>query len=177
MSAPSPNTSFYGEPIHLAIGSSYFVIDALYLDDIILNSHKIDKKNIENSIRNEVFPFPNTNFPFAKFFTKKVTFHPNQLVRIKSKEVTNFDKTRILASDTGLLLFINQDIFLDLVLNNNYTYDALVASMTTEINFYYWDFLTAKFGTSNLGIIRPVFKLENSTYMGGGGKFFIAEQP
>lgn len=177
MSAPSPNTSFFGEPIQLAKGFFYFVIDALYLNDVVLKSHKVDKENLEHSIRTDVFSFPNTDIPLAKFFTIETTFHPNQLVRIKSNEVTKFKKTLLLDSDTGLLLFIHQDVFLDLILNSGYDYDNLFSSRTGEFDLSYWSSLTAKYDASYLAIIEPVMKLENSTYMGGGGTFLIAEQP
>lgn len=141
------NISLNGEVIKTKIGTSYLIIDALYLNDV--------KENIPNfcndiisEIRLNVFPYTDT--PFAEYIAIDSTFDIHKI-----KKVDNMSKVdaSFFSTDTGLLVLINKNLLVDLL--NSYDYDKLVDSPDPNeiINLIYWEQLKSNYDTDEVGLI------------------------
>lgn len=142
--------SLQGEDIALGINKTYVVIDALYLDDI---KHEIDSLNITNlvgEIREKVFPF--IDIPFAMVMMKDANLFPVQNIQqIDYNSISDSDKRTCLASDTGLLVFIDENLIYEFT--KNFSYDDLVDSAIDPININYWNDIISSFDQSTLGLV------------------------
>jgi len=146
------NISLKGEDIILEGGKSYIVIDTLYLTDIRGKSQILDKSNIEQEVREKVFPFPNTETPFASLsipesLEKALKFGVNKIK--KGEEGENISKS--FSSDTGLIAFIEKSLLLDFA--SALDYNQLVDSLQGPIDINYWAQIEKKFGSSNCALI------------------------
>ncbi len=142
--------SLQGEDIALDINKTYVVIDALYLDDI---KHEIDSLNITNlldEIREKVFPF--TDIPFAMIMMKEANLFPIQnIYQIDYDSISDSDRRACLASDTGLLVFIDENLIYEFT--KNFSYDDLVDSTVHPVDIDYWNDITSSFDQSKLGLV------------------------
>ena len=146
------NISLNGEPIFLQPEIEYFVIDALYLNDVRNAREKLSFDNIDEEIRQVVFPFPYTDTPFARFKPKKKEFNINEIKSVTYEEVLA-DKSLFFSTDTGLILFIAEKIFGDMLKNSDYDYDILVDSSLNPINIDYWDQLVNDYPPLNTALV------------------------
>lgn len=148
------NISINNETLELSLGKSYYIIDALYLNDIkkeLLNNNlKVD------DIRDQIFPYTDT--PFAQYTALKKIFSLNQIKKVDYDEVILGDFS-FFSTDTGLIVFINEKILIDFI--KSYDYENLVDSEDEFINENYWKELASKFDLTDLGLILASIDLEN----------------
>lgn len=144
------NISLGNNPISLIPNAKYLVIDALYVEDIkqaYLNL-KINGTMFIDDIREKVFPFTDT--PFAEYIPQKSTFALKQLEKINYNQVEPSDRD-VLSTDTGLLLFLKEEILKEFSLKFNY--GELVNSSSDLINEEYWNLITSDYNPLDVAII------------------------
>lgn len=145
------NISSNGEPINLEIGTIYFVIDTLYLEDIKEEIHNLNEENFSYYIRNQIFPYLNT--PYVYYKACDSLFKVDQIKKFTGDEeqVNN----SVFATDTGLIIFINQHILLDVLRKHPYNFGDLVDtnSVYEFINMDYWNLLTHNYKYTDFALI------------------------
>ena len=142
------NISLNKEQIILNAGKKYYVMDALYLDDIKNFPEDLDKNDLANEIKKKVFLYTKT--PFAIYETNKGNFRIDMIHKVNYKEIEHFDDSYF-STDTGLLILFNECILIDLL--KLYEYDKLVDSITSPINEEYWDYLSSHFTTNDVALM------------------------
>ena len=140
------NISINNEPLELSIGKSYYIIDALYLNDI--KKELLNTNNLPEDIREQVFPYTDT--PFAQYKTNKNTFFVSQIKKVDYSEVILGDVS-FFSTDTGLIIFIFEDILIEFI--KDYNYEDLVDSEDELLNEKYWEKLVSKFNATDIGLI------------------------
>lgn len=141
------NISIQGIDISLNFGKCYYVIDALYLNSIKFEVDNLDKRIFDKEIEEKIFPYAYA--PFAKITAKSI-FQVRGIKKVKYEEINPKEKNYF-SSDTGLILFIMNEIFIEFL--ENYDYNILTESITEIINFSYWDNIVSKFERNDLGLI------------------------
>jgi hypothetical protein len=159
------NLSINSESIEVIVDKLYYIIDALYLNDI-KNAVLLNHVSIVD-IRKEVFPYTDT--PFAEFKTKNNIFSVNRIKKVDYEAVVTEDYS-FFSTDTGLILLISEDIFIEFL--NDYNYDLLVNSDYELINENYWKSITSKFNVEDVGLILSSSNSEND--FDGSGTYRIA---
>ncbi|MEZ4772744.1 MAG: hypothetical protein R3D00_06130 [Bacteroidia bacterium] len=157
------NVSTNGESLSLLPEKRYYVIDALYLNDIKDKINSLDQANLDQEIREKVFAFPRTDTPFVKYASNRNIFSIEQIKKVNYNE--EMAKDTIFSTDTGMILLIEQGILIDFM--QNFDYDTLTDSLTDLIDIKYWDELTNRYapGLVNLAIapgIQSGFDFEGS---------------
>ena len=153
------NISINNEPLELNLGKSYYVVDALYLDAI-----KIGLSNNGNSLENikdDIFPY--NDVPFTKFKAVSRVFDVKN-IRVVINDGNNRIQFRF-STDTGLIIFINEDIFFEFI--ENYSFNKLVNPDEELINQIYWEELTSKYNLTDVGLILASIDPENE-FQGSG---------
>lgn len=140
------NISKKGEDIKLISDKNYYVIDALYLNSIKLEITNLDVYLLDKEIEDKIFPY--TDAPFAKITTKG--FFQVQNIKKTNRDGINPNDKNYFSSDTGLIVFIAEEILLEFLIV--YDYDILVETITDD-NFSYWDDIISKFNLNSLGLI------------------------
>ncbi|MCD0476655.1 hypothetical protein LPB87_19860 [Flavobacterium sp. EDS] len=140
------NISINNEPLELSIGKSYYIIDALYLNDI--KKELLSTNSLPEDIREKIFPYTDT--PFAQYKSNKNTFFVNQIEKVDYDEVVEGD-TSFFSTDTGLIVFVLEDILIEFL--KDYNYEDLVDSENELINEDYWNELVSKFNSTDIGLI------------------------
>jgi hypothetical protein len=158
------NISFLNDDkIKLKIGQSYIIIDALYLMDIKEKLSKIDTIRLIDCIREIIFPY--TDIPFAEYKSNLSSFTLNDLKKVDYEEV-DISNRSFLCTDTGILIFVNENILLKFI--ELFDYSELVNSLIDIINIEYWDKLTNQFDEMDLGLMMSQSEDENEILNGGG---------
>lgn len=122
------NFSLNKESIDLICGIKYIIIDALYINDIKQELSNLKSEDIFDEIRSKVFPYTDT--PFSEYIPLKDTFTLNQIKKVDYGQIADGDKT-VLSTDSGVLIFINEKVFVDFV--SKYDYGELVNSFSNPI--------------------------------------------
>ncbi len=144
------NISLKGEDVLLQRGKSYFIIDALYLNDIKNGLTGIDIANLENDIREKIFPYTET--PFAIIALNKIGDGLQAIEIDKIKKTGDEDvDPRCFSTDTGLIIVLEKSIFLEFL--THFDYDKLVEGLSKPINISYWTELEQQFAKNNCGLI------------------------
>ncbi len=143
------NISLNNESIRLKSNKKYIVIDALYIDNIrqIPFICDIDNNSLE-ILRTEVFPYTDT--PFAEFNSCSEIFKIEQIKKINYHNI-NVKDNSIFSTDTGLIIFINKEIFSSFI--KNFSYEDLVNSDLEIIDINYWDLITNDLDLDDVGLI------------------------
>ena len=136
------NISLKGEDILLKSGNSYFIIDALYLNDIKNGLPSIDIANLENDIKEKIFPYNETSFAIISLDDTADGLKKIEIDKIKKADDEDNDP-RCFSTDTGLVIILAKSILLDFL--KNYDYDKLVEGLNEPINIAYWTELEKKF--------------------------------
>lgn len=157
------NLSTNNETLELNVGKSYLIIDALYLQEI---KNEFEDTNIRD-IRSKIFPYTST--PFAQVKILKKIFFVNQIKKVGHNKVVPNDYS-FFSTDTGLIIFISEDIVIEFL--KNYSYEDLVNSEDETINKKYWENLISRFDTADLAIILSYVKSENN--FDGSGTYKIS---
>ncbi|WP_202704461.1 hypothetical protein [Flavobacterium sp. UGB4466] len=159
------NISKNNEPLELSIGKKYYIIDALYVTNI---KNEFLKANIlPKDIRNKVFPFTDT--PFALYKANNNIFFINQIKKVDYDEVVLEDLS-FFSTDTGLILFLNEDLLVDFL--KEFNYDDLVNSDNELINEKYWEELVSNFESTDFGLVLADIDSENDFDGSGTYKVF-----
>jgi len=142
------NVSIKGEDIRLISGKCYYIIDALYLNNIKLGIATLNISIFDPEVEEKIFPY--TEAPFAKITSSRGLFH---VMNIKKASYENIDSSdrNYFSSDTGLVAFVSEEILLRLL--PSYDYNTLVDTITEDLNFKYWDDLASNFNMNDLGLI------------------------
>lgn len=140
------NVSTRGEDIILNQLKYYYVIDALYLDDIRRKISDLEVPQSGSDLKEKVFPYTST--PFARI-KGETSFHVRSIRRRSSLTATSGEK--IFSCDTGLVIVIEETIFFRLAAI--FDYDAVVGSATEEIDLVYWDKITSDFNPEAVALI------------------------
>lgn len=159
----SDNISLNGKDVFLFPKKYYYVIDALYLNNIKTDFHTLVKNRIEQEIKEKIFPY--TDAPFAKVLISNSTFRIDNIKKAKYEELSS-EKKNYFVSDTGLILLIEES-YLALLLEN-YNYDDLVDSPTEDINMIYWRKITSKIPEGDIGLILAPGVDSGYEFEGGG---------
>lgn len=141
------NLSLNKEPLVLKKQNHYFIVDALYLNEIKNKLAEIDVANLSNEIREKVFPYTDT--PFAEYKANENIFNIEKIRKVDYREVVIRDKS--FSTDTGLIAFIERKLLIDFIVL--YKYDELVDSINEVINTHYFKKITANFLLTDIGFI------------------------
>jgi hypothetical protein len=159
------NISVDNSPVKLKNNAMYYLIDALYINNIRERMSLLTEENIDSQIRGKIFPYTDT--PFAKYYSKSEKF---EISAIKDITRSNIADDSCFSLDTGFLMFINESCFLQFV--KTFTYDDLVDSLSDIIDFSYWDNMTKNYDYDDIALI--ISEGENSKYeFKGGGSYKI----
>lgn len=142
------NISINSEDIHLNIEKTYWIIDALYLNDIAKQDLS-DVKDISQFVRQKIFMY-NLN-PFAYYKPKDKIFSVKKIKQLEYSVIDKNNMEDVFSTDTGLVLFINENIIYTLL--KYYNYDNLVDSMIDIINYEYWESIVNKFEQDDIALI------------------------
>ncbi|UGU18132.1 hypothetical protein LS482_09655 [Sinomicrobium kalidii] len=142
------NISTKGENISLKINEIYFVIDALYLDEIKEKIDKLQIDNLEQDIKEIVFPYTDT--PFGKFITFENLFEIIRIKKASYDEYRDFNENYF-STDTGLLVIIRKSILIEFA--REFNYDDLLDTNMDDINLTYWHEVTRSFEKQDIALI------------------------
>jgi hypothetical protein len=142
------NTSLMGEDITLCAGKNYYVIDALYLNDVKVGLSDLQKDKTDEKIAREIFPY--TTAPFAKILMHRDSFQVHSIIKVRHEDLLP-DGGNCFSSDTGLVLLIEQSHLISFV--KAYNYDDLVDSHIEDINLGYWNNITSGINRNEIGLI------------------------
>lgn len=152
------NISLHREHLKLDVGKTYLVIDSLYVNDI---RDAFFNKYIEeydyNEIRRIVFPYVATPFTFYNSGTP--IFDVQQI----EPATQSLNTGRCFSVDSGLLIFINTEIFFNLL--PLFDFEELVETNNGLINISYWKKLTSNFKEIDLAL---VLASSDMTFSGSG---------
>lgn len=102
------NISLNCEPLRLRTDINYIVIDALYLNTISENKERIESNSFLLNNRSIVFPYMDS--PFAIYLPHQPLFNIKKIKRIHDEDVDPSD-TSLFATDTGLLVFVDESYY------------------------------------------------------------------
>ncbi|WP_316822893.1 hypothetical protein [Pedobacter gandavensis] len=118
------NISLNNEPLRLRTGTTYIIIDALYLNDIKECIQNIDTSSgIIASIKSISFPYMDT--PFAMYLAKESLFDVSKIKKVHYSDIDVRDPS-FFSTDTALMVFINETLLLQFV--DAFDYNELVDS-------------------------------------------------
>ena len=120
------NISIQGEDIILSTDKTYFVMDALYFNEIKLGIDRLVKGNIENEIKEKIFPFPYTDTPFVKVRLNDEKFDVHKIQKLDYDSLTQAEKAGCFSTDSGLIVFVADNLLLEFA--STFSYDELVDS-------------------------------------------------
>ncbi len=162
------NISVNQESVRVAAGSTYIIIDGLYISDI-KKSVKVFERDISiEEIQPIVFPY--NELALGEFVAGVELFDISRIKKItydKSLRV----KKNVVSTDTGLLLFVNKPVFWDFI--ESFDYDTLVDSDESLINESFWQSLIKWFNITDLALIIPTIS-RSCISSGGGGIYEIS---
>lgn len=148
------NLSTRNEPLELSLGKQYYIIDALYLNDI--KSEFLKANVLPKDIRNEFFPYTDT--PFALYKASKSIFSINQIKKVDYDDIILEDLS-FFSTDTGLIVFLREDLLVDFL--KEFNYDDLVNSDDELISEKYWKELISNFESTDFGLVLADMDSEN----------------
>ncbi|UII32808.1 hypothetical protein LVD17_03045 [Fulvivirga ulvae] len=142
------NISLKGEDIKLDIGSQYYVIDALYLNELKEGIDNLQRDILDEEIESKIFPY--TEAPFAKVIPSKDSFQVRSIKKADREELPS-EERYYFSCDTELILFIKESQLEPFI--KKYNYDDLVDSLTEEINSEHWKQITEGILQNDIGLI------------------------
>lgn len=144
----------------------YIVIDSLYLMEIKSNIsalEQLDNIDMLSKIRKEIFPY--TDLPFAEYHSNSSLFNIEKIKRIEYDEALKTYQ-KAFSADTGLIVFLNINIFKEFILN--FDYDVLVDDSIEIINLEYWNNIANNFAITDVALIYSIEEKDNIEFTGGG---------
>jgi hypothetical protein len=142
------NCSLNGEDIILLPEKQYYVIDALFLNDIRLGMGNVRFDKFDQDVEAKIFP--HTVAPFAKFRFHENRFSISSIKKFLLLDTSSIENT-VFSSDTGLILIIEESIMELFV--TIFNYDDLVDSIHEIVNIDYWKDLTSSYPLGFIGLI------------------------
>ncbi len=142
------NISLNKEPIELAVGIKYIVIDALYINEIRLECPNLIGDNLLNEIRSTVFP--HTDTPLAEYTPLEKVFTVDKIKKVDYNQI-DFEDSSVFSTDTGVIIFVNEKIFIDFI--SKFDFDELVDSSSELLNIANWSSIVEDFNFSDSAII------------------------
>lgn len=160
------NISLNKEAVELKSGKKYIIIDALYINYIKEEISNLNIKNLTDEIRSKVFPYTDT--PFAEYIPKENIFDIEHIRKIDYDQIK--DIKSVLSSDSGILVFISENLLVDFI--SKFDYEELVNSSTDLININYWKSITTDFNLSDVAIVVSS-GIDTELEFDGGGTYKI----
>ncbi|WP_139362148.1 hypothetical protein [Hymenobacter sp. CRA2] len=149
-----------GEGLQLAPGHVYWLIDALYLAEIVEEAARLDRHELVESAR-RLFEWNPT--PFARFELPAA----NDLYELRVADIVFGDEMdpayaaqplHYFSTDAAVLLVI-AEMYVPLLIERGFTYEALLECQPSEQPYHesfsgqYWQQLTTKFAPHTAGLI------------------------
>lgn len=162
------NISLNKEIITLKEGEEYFIIDSLYLNIVKAKIELVNPDTIETDIRHKIFKFPYTQSPFVIYKAEKSTFNIIKIIKANINDpVENYFST-----DTGMILFIRKNIFLNVL--NKFDYNKLLNynSNTNIIDVEYWGNMLEDLNFYDVGLVLSP-GINNGVEFDGSGDYKI----
>lgn len=161
------NISFLNKDcISIKENELYIVIDSMYVMRIkenISDLEQLDNIDMLSKIRKEIFPY--TDLPFAEYHSNSSLFNIEKIKIIDYYEALKTYQ-KAFSTDTGLIVFLNINIFKEFILN--FDYDSLVNDPIETINLEYWKNISNKFEINDLALVYSVEENDNIEFSGGG---------
>lgn len=142
------NISLTGEDVMVKAGNSYYVIDALYINEIKTYSNELTGKITDQEIRQKVFPY--TDNPFAKITPISNIFKVQNIKKVNNSTLSSLNENYF-SCDTGLIILIRSSLLAKII--KDFDYDLLVDSLTEEINLNYWRKITEAKNYKDIALI------------------------
>lgn len=143
------NISLNNEPLRLRTGTTYIIIDALYLNDIKECIQNIDTSiDVIARIKSVAFPYMDT--PFAMYLAKESLFDISQIKKVNYSDVDVKDPS-FFSTDTALMVFISETLLLQFV--DVFDYDELLDSGDPLINIDYWNSIVDQYDVLEFGLL------------------------
>lgn len=163
------NISLNQESVKLSVGSTYIIIDGLYVSDIKKSIETFDKGVSIEEIQQIVFPY--NAMALGEFVADDVAiFNVGRIKKVRYDK-SLLAKKNVVSTDTGLLLFINRLAFWDFI--ERFDYDTLVDSNISLINEPFWQSLIKGHDITDFALIIPTV-LGAGTSSGGSGIYEIS---
>ncbi len=167
------NISINGESLKLHSGKQYFLIDALYIDNIRQLIPGVDNSNLEHKILAEALPY--AGCPYAKFYSGSNFFDIKRIKKISHDDAIAGDRS-FFVSDTGVFVLVQHEVMIEFaeVFSFGDLFDFRNSSNGIDLfDKKYWDNIEAKFQFGEIGLIIPNEDINDDGY-GGGGTFRVA---
>ena len=143
------NISLNGEDLKFKVGIYYYVIDALYINQIKKEQVEIYlDNNFDEYLKTNVFPYTDT--PFAKVRFNKEVFEISLIQRADYNDYIINDLSYF-STDSGLLVVVNEKYFKRFI--NNFDYNKLTDSIQDDINNQYWMDIISDFEELDIALI------------------------
>ncbi|QEC79319.1 hypothetical protein [Mucilaginibacter ginsenosidivorax] len=162
------NISLNHESIRLATGSTYVIIDGLYVGDIKNSIKTSEKSGSIEEIQEVVFSY--NAMALGEFVADVAIFDVSRIKKV-TYDKSLLAKKNVVSTDTGLLLFINKLAFWDFI--ERFDYDALVDSNVSLINELFWQSLIKGYEITDFALIIPAIS-ESGISLGGSGIYEIS---
>ncbi|SFE33916.1 hypothetical protein SAMN05518672_105328 [Chitinophaga sp. CF118] len=156
------NISVNGGQIKLNIDKVYFVIDVLYCTKIKKNINVLDASNFGKDIKVKLFPDLDT--PYAKFLNRNNLFSI-EFIQYLDEDIDSSDAALCFATDTGLIVFVEESIFIDFISNSDY--DQFVDAATSS-KIDYWAMLEAKYTPGDIALVLAAGEDSGYEFSSGG---------
>lgn len=142
------NISLNKEDIQLKVNTKYIIIDGLYIDEIKQGLKKLNINDLIEEIKVKVFPY--LDIPFAEYIADDRIFQVSRIRKASDEEVDKKSDKSLFASDTGVLVFVNETLLLDFICA--YNYEDLTDS-SELINEKYWQSIARKYDFEDMALI------------------------
>ena len=159
------NISLSGEDIFLLNGKSYFIIDALYLNDVKDELAGVDIDNLETYMKEKIFPYTETPFAVISLNNSGEERRRIEIKKIKKVEYDDID-SRCFSTDTGLVVMIERSIFFNLL--RHFDYNKLVGGLNEPINRLYWSELEGEHDAYTCGLVLSPGVNSGFDFVGSG---------
>lgn len=159
----------YRNEVILKTAVTYFVMDALLLNDLKSNIDVLDKENYKEEIEIRLFPYCYFPFLTLKISSQesKVKLYSNQIRGVEEKEIPMLSsEDHPFTSETGILIFIVENKltkFLKL-----FDYDLLVNSDTDILNWEFWNAIVKEFEENEIEMLLASDAKGENEFCGDG---------
>ena len=157
------NISLNNEPLRLRTGTTYIIIDALYLNDIKEYIENIGTNSIITKIKSIVFQYTDT--PFAIYPAKESLFDISKIKKVNYSKVDVKD-LYFFSTDTALMVFINEALLLQFA--ESFDYNELLDSADDLINFDYWSTIADQYDILDIGLLMSQGVNADTDFDGSG---------
>jgi hypothetical protein len=162
--------SVNGESINLNIDKYYIVMDLLYFKDINKEMGNLDLSNLYEEARSKVFQYAYA--PFARIFNKMPEFSIKSIKESRDVIKENRYNPLFFTTDTGVLIFVAEEHFIDFVSICNY--DEIIDAVIPPYKKDFWNTITSRYPAGDIALVTaPEISLGFDLRAGGGYKIVL----